>query len=128
MAMVHHKHITVNTNNMKLVLGISAKIRSNYFDLINVSDYPTSAVTIHHLYAVSVPPTTAAAAPSPPLLPIIIFLPFSDAIRVSACQMAVSVCLLASAINLAGMGNGSLPSLLEWNVGHNFLFENGTRK
>ncbi|KMU90937.1 hypothetical protein CIHG_08793 [Coccidioides immitis H538.4] len=99
LTIVHHKYITVNTNNMKLVLGISTKIRSNYFDPINASDYPTSAVTIHHLYAVSVPPTTAAAAPSPPPLPIIIFLPFSDAIRVSACQIAVSVCLLASAIS-----------------------------
>ncbi|EAS37587.2 uncharacterized protein CIMG_12599 [Coccidioides immitis RS] len=76
MAMAHCKHITVNTDDMKLVLGISTKIGLNYFGLIDVPDCPVSAATTCCLCAASASPTTAAAS-----------LPFSGAIRVSACQM-----------------------------------------
>ncbi|EAS30365.3 uncharacterized protein CIMG_12995 [Coccidioides immitis RS] len=74
--MVHCKHITVNANDMKLVLGISAKIRSNYFSLIDVPDHPAPAATTCCLCAASTLPTTAA-----------ISLPSLGAVRISACQM-----------------------------------------
>ncbi|EAS35387.3 uncharacterized protein CIMG_12842 [Coccidioides immitis RS] len=61
---------------ISLVLGISTKIRLNYFSLIDASDYPAPAAIICHLYAVSVLLTTTA-----------IFLPPSGAVRVSACQI-----------------------------------------
>ncbi|EAS27322.3 uncharacterized protein CIMG_13508 [Coccidioides immitis RS] len=82
------KHITVNTDNMKLVLGISAKIGSNYFSLIDVPDHPTPAAIICCLHAASALPTTTATTPSPPSPPITTSLPLSGTIRVSACQMA----------------------------------------
>ncbi|EAS29570.2 uncharacterized protein CIMG_13240 [Coccidioides immitis RS] len=88
MAMVHYKHVTVNINNMKLVLGISAKIGSNYFSLIDTSDHSTPVTTICCLHAAPTPPTTAAATPPPPLLPTTTFLPPPGAVRVSAHQMA----------------------------------------
>ncbi|KMU92307.1 hypothetical protein CIHG_10050 [Coccidioides immitis H538.4] len=89
MAMVHYKCVIVNINNIKLILSISAKIKSNYFSSINISDYPISAATTHHLYTAPIPPTTAAAAPSLPLPLTTASLPLSGAIRVSACQMLV---------------------------------------
>ncbi|EAS27186.1 uncharacterized protein CIMG_12576 [Coccidioides immitis RS] len=88
MAMMYHKHITVNANNIKLVLDISAKIRSNSFSSIDVSDHPISATTICCLCAAPAPPTTTATTPPPPLLPTTAFLPPSSTIRVSAHQMA----------------------------------------
>ncbi|EAS29637.3 uncharacterized protein CIMG_13219 [Coccidioides immitis RS] len=87
MAMAHCKHITVNTNNIKLVLDISAKIRSNYFSLIDASDHSTSAVTICHLCAAPPLPTTTATTSPPPPLPITAFLPSPSTIRVSTHQM-----------------------------------------
>ncbi|KMU92439.1 hypothetical protein CIHG_10307 [Coccidioides immitis H538.4] len=75
--MAHCKCITVNANDMKLVLGISAKIRSNYFSPIDAPDCPAPAATTCHLHAAPTPPTTAAAS-----------LPSFGAVRVSACQMA----------------------------------------
>ncbi|EAS29845.3 uncharacterized protein CIMG_13188 [Coccidioides immitis RS] len=81
-------HIMVNTNNMKLILGIGAKIRLNYFSLIDAPDHPTPATTTHHLCAAPTPLTTTAATPPPPPLPTTAFLPPSSTIRVSACQMA----------------------------------------
>ncbi|EAS31681.3 uncharacterized protein CIMG_13115 [Coccidioides immitis RS] len=77
MVMAYYKHITVNTNDMKLILGISAKIRSNYFSPIDAPDHLISAITIHHLHAASTPPTTTAT-----------FLPSPSAVRVSTHQMA----------------------------------------
>ncbi|EAS37500.3 uncharacterized protein CIMG_12618 [Coccidioides immitis RS] len=68
--------ILINADDMKLVLDISAKIRSNYFGLIDVPDHSTPAATTHHLHAAPVLPTTAAA-----------FLPPSSTIRVSTHQM-----------------------------------------
>ncbi|EAS27190.2 uncharacterized protein CIMG_12574 [Coccidioides immitis RS] len=88
MAMAYHKCITVNTNNMKLVLGIGAKIRSNYFGLIDTPDHPAPAATIHCLCATPAPLTTAAATSSPSPLFTTISLSPSSAVRVSACQMA----------------------------------------
>ncbi|EAS31679.3 uncharacterized protein CIMG_13114 [Coccidioides immitis RS] len=105
MAMAHCKYVTVNTDNMKLVLGISAKIRSNYFSLIDVPDCsapaattcrlraapapPTApAATTHRLHAAPAPPTTAAAAPPPPPPPTTASLPPPGAVRVSAHQIA----------------------------------------
>ncbi|EAS30454.1 uncharacterized protein CIMG_13003 [Coccidioides immitis RS] len=87
MAMVHCKYIMVNTNNMKLVLDISAKIKLNYFSLINASDCPAPAVITCHLCAAPAPPTTTAAALPPLPLPIITFLPLPGTVRVSTCQM-----------------------------------------
>ncbi|KMU84261.1 hypothetical protein CIHG_02047 [Coccidioides immitis H538.4] len=88
MVMTHCKCVTVNTNNMKLILGISAKIRLNYFSSINVPDHPAPAATTHCLHAVPAPPTTTAAAPPPLPLLIITSLPPSGAVRVSTHQMA----------------------------------------
>ncbi|KMP02575.1 hypothetical protein CIRG_02267 [Coccidioides immitis RMSCC 2394] len=88
MAIAHCKHVMINANNMKLVLGISIKIRSNYFSLIDVSDHPISAIIIHCLYAASALPTTTVITSSPPLPPTTVFLPLSGIIRVSACQIA----------------------------------------
>ncbi|EAS28452.3 uncharacterized protein CIMG_12971 [Coccidioides immitis RS] len=87
-AMVHHKCVTVNTNNMKLILGIGAKIRLNYFSPIDAPDHPAPATTTHNLCAAPAPPTTAAATPPPPPLPTTTSLPPPSTIRVSACQMA----------------------------------------
>ncbi|EAS27172.3 uncharacterized protein CIMG_12586 [Coccidioides immitis RS] len=87
MAMVHCKCVMVNTNNIKLVLGIGAKIRLNYFGLIDAPDYPTPAATTHCLHAVSVLPTTAATASPPSSLSTTVFLSFPGAVRVSVCQM-----------------------------------------
>ncbi|KMU73269.1 hypothetical protein CISG_09864 [Coccidioides immitis RMSCC 3703] len=87
MAMVHCKHVMVNTDDMKLVLGISAKIRSNYFSLIDAPDCPAPATTTCHLHAASTPPTTAAAALSPLPSPTTVSLPPPSAIRVFTCQM-----------------------------------------
>ncbi|EFW13774.1 conserved hypothetical protein [Coccidioides posadasii str. Silveira] len=70
-----------------LVLDIGAKIRLNYFGLINVPDCPASAATICCLYTVSALSTTAATALSSLPLSITVFLSFSDAVRVSVCQM-----------------------------------------
>ncbi|KMU92552.1 hypothetical protein CIHG_10359 [Coccidioides immitis H538.4] len=77
MAMAHHKHITVNADDMKLVLGIGAKIRSNYFSLIDVPDHSAPAATTCYLHATSALPTTATA-----------FLPSPGTVRISTCQMA----------------------------------------
>ncbi|KMU73360.1 hypothetical protein CISG_10013 [Coccidioides immitis RMSCC 3703] len=88
MVITCHKCITVRTNHMKLVLDIGAKVRSNYFALIDAPDHSASAVTIHCLCATSAPPTTAAATPPPPSLSTTISLPPPSAVRVSACQMA----------------------------------------
>ncbi|KMU74191.1 hypothetical protein CISG_10190 [Coccidioides immitis RMSCC 3703] len=88
MAMAHCKHVMVNTNNMKLVLGISAKIRLNYFSLIDVPDYPAPAATTCCLHAAPTLPTTAAAASPPPSPPTTVSLPPPGTVRVSACQMA----------------------------------------
>ncbi|KMU92708.1 hypothetical protein CIHG_10495 [Coccidioides immitis H538.4] len=88
MAIMHCKCIMINADNMKLVLGISTKIRSNYFDLIDVPDCSAPAAIICCLHAVSALLTTAATTPPPPPLPITAFLPPSGAVRVSACQMA----------------------------------------
>ncbi|KMU74214.1 hypothetical protein CISG_10306 [Coccidioides immitis RMSCC 3703] len=87
MAIVHCKHVTVNINNMKLVLDISAKIRLNYFSLIDVSDHPAPATTTHHLHAA---PAHQLLLPllTPPLLPTTTFLPPPGTIRVSTHQMA----------------------------------------
>ncbi|KJF60888.1 uncharacterized protein CIMG_13303 [Coccidioides immitis RS] len=79
MAMAHCKHITVNTDNMKLILDISAKIRLNYFSLIDAPDYSAPATTIHHL--------CAAPAPPPPPPPTTTSLPSLSTIRVSTHQM-----------------------------------------
>ncbi|EAS31477.2 uncharacterized protein CIMG_13094 [Coccidioides immitis RS] len=87
MAMAHCKHVTVNINNMKLVLGISAKIRLNYFGLIDAPDYSTPATTIHHLCAAPALSTTAAAASLSLPLPTITFLPPSGTVRVSTHQI-----------------------------------------
>ncbi|EAS27148.2 uncharacterized protein CIMG_12592 [Coccidioides immitis RS] len=76
MAMAHHKHIMVNTNDMKLILGISTKIRSNYFSPIDAPDYSTPATITHHPHAALIPPTTAATFLSPPSI-----------IRISTHQM-----------------------------------------
>ncbi|KMU78248.1 hypothetical protein CISG_06401 [Coccidioides immitis RMSCC 3703] len=86
--MAYCKCVTVNTNNMKLILDISAKIRSNYFSLIDAPDHPAPATIIHHLHAAPALPTTTAAAPSPPSSFITTSLPPPSAVRVSACQMA----------------------------------------
>ncbi|EAS37411.3 uncharacterized protein CIMG_12632 [Coccidioides immitis RS] len=67
--MAYCKHVIVNTDNIKLVLGISAKIESNYFSLINVPDHPTPATTTHCLCATPAPPTTTATTSPPPPLP-----------------------------------------------------------
>ncbi|EER25343.1 Core histone H2A/H2B/H3/H4 family protein [Coccidioides posadasii C735 delta SOWgp] len=75
MAMAHRKRVTVNTDDMKLVLGISAKIGSNYFGPIDAPDRPAPAATTRRLRAGPAPPTTASLPP-----------PGSD--RVSAHQMA----------------------------------------
>ncbi|EAS27264.3 uncharacterized protein CIMG_13488 [Coccidioides immitis RS] len=88
MAMAHYKHITVNTNNMKLVLGIGAKIRSNYFSLIDAPDHSASAATTHCLHAAPTLPTTAATTPPPLPPPTTASLPPPSTIRVSTCQMA----------------------------------------
>ncbi|EAS27256.3 uncharacterized protein CIMG_13484 [Coccidioides immitis RS] len=88
MAMAHHKHITVNINNMKLVLGISAKIGSNYFSLIDVPDCPTPAITTCCLHAAPALPTTAAAAPPLPPPPTTTSLPPPGTVRVSTHQIA----------------------------------------
>ncbi|EAS37556.3 uncharacterized protein CIMG_12612 [Coccidioides immitis RS] len=88
MAMVHCKHIMVNTNNMKLILGISTKIGLNYFSPINVPDHPAPAATTHHLCAAPALPTTTAATPPPPPLSTTTSLPPPGAVRVSAHQMA----------------------------------------
>ncbi|EAS28671.2 uncharacterized protein CIMG_13342 [Coccidioides immitis RS] len=87
MAMAHCKYVMVNTNNMKLVLGIGAKIRSNYFSLIDAPDCPAPAITTCHLCAAPTPPTTTAAAPPPLPLPTTASLSFSSTIRVSTHQM-----------------------------------------
>ncbi|EAS30241.3 uncharacterized protein CIMG_05720 [Coccidioides immitis RS] len=60
MAMAHRKRVTVNADDMKLVLGISAMTGSNYFGPIDAPDRPAAAAPA--------PPTTAAAAPPPPPL------------------------------------------------------------
>ncbi|EAS35537.3 uncharacterized protein CIMG_12827 [Coccidioides immitis RS] len=86
--MVHYKCITVNTNNMKLVLSISAKIRLNYFSLIDAPDHPTPAITTHCLHAAPILSTTAAAASPPPPLSTTTSLPPPGTIRVFACQIA----------------------------------------
>ncbi|KMU92311.1 hypothetical protein CIHG_10089 [Coccidioides immitis H538.4] len=92
MAMTYYKYVTVNINNMKLVLDISVMIRSNYFDLINAPDCSISTVSISagttcYLHFVSALPTTSAAAPSPLLSHTTISLSLSNANRVSTCQM-----------------------------------------
>ncbi|EAS35383.3 uncharacterized protein CIMG_12846 [Coccidioides immitis RS] len=76
MVMAYCKHITVNTDDIKLILDISAKIRLNYFSPIDVSDCSASAATTCHLHAVSTSSTTTA-----------IFLPSPGTIRVSVCQI-----------------------------------------
>ncbi|EAS28665.3 uncharacterized protein CIMG_13345 [Coccidioides immitis RS] len=87
MAMMHCKHITVNADDMKLVLDINAKIELNYFSLINVPDHSAPAATTYCLYAAPAPPTTAAAA-LPPLPPsTTASLPLSGTVRVFTCQM-----------------------------------------
>ncbi|EFW17715.1 conserved hypothetical protein [Coccidioides posadasii str. Silveira] len=85
--MAHCKYITVNINNIKLVLGICVKIRLNYFSLINVLDHLTPATIICHLHAVPTSPTTTATTPSPSPPPTIIFLPPPSTIRVSTHQI-----------------------------------------
>ncbi|KMU90611.1 hypothetical protein CIHG_08327 [Coccidioides immitis H538.4] len=77
---------------MKLILGISIMIRSNYFSLINMPDHlipaaPAPPTIIHYLHSVSAPPTTATA---PSLLPppTTASVPLPSANRVSTCQMA----------------------------------------
>ncbi|EFW14264.1 conserved hypothetical protein [Coccidioides posadasii str. Silveira] len=85
--------ILINADDMKLVLGISAMTRSNYFYLINVSDHPistvpASAATIHCLHSVSALPTTPATASLLLLSLTTISLFPTGADRVSACQMA----------------------------------------
>ncbi|EAS28735.3 uncharacterized protein CIMG_13331 [Coccidioides immitis RS] len=87
MAMAHCKHIMINTNNIKLVLDISIKIRSNYFSLIDAFDCPAPATTTHHLCAAPALPTTTAITPPPPPSPITTFLPFPGAVRVSTHQI-----------------------------------------
>ncbi|KMU92343.1 hypothetical protein CIHG_10166 [Coccidioides immitis H538.4] len=72
---------------MKLVLGISAKIGSNYFSLIDVPDCPAPAITIHCLHAVPALPTTAATTSLPPPSSTTAFLPPPGTVRVSAHQM-----------------------------------------
>ncbi|KMU78441.1 hypothetical protein CISG_07445 [Coccidioides immitis RMSCC 3703] len=88
MAMTHYKCVTVNTSNMKLVLGINAKIRSNYFSLIDASDHSAPAVIICCLHAVSALPTTTATTPSPPSPLTTASLPPPGTIRVFTHQMA----------------------------------------
>ncbi|KMU92658.1 hypothetical protein CIHG_10431 [Coccidioides immitis H538.4] len=88
MAMVHCKHVMVNTNNMKLVLGIGAKIGLNYFSLIDASDYSAPAATTCCLCAASALSITTATALSSLPLPTTTSLPLSGAVRVSTCQMA----------------------------------------
>ncbi|EAS34118.3 uncharacterized protein CIMG_13425 [Coccidioides immitis RS] len=80
--------VMVNTDDMKLVLGIDAKIGSNYFSLIDVPDCSTPATITCCLCAAPAPPTTAATTPPPLPLPITASLPPSGAVRVSARQMA----------------------------------------
>ncbi|KMU92242.1 hypothetical protein CIHG_09936 [Coccidioides immitis H538.4] len=87
MAMAHCKHVMVHADDMKLILGISAKIGSNYFSPIDAPDHPTSATTTHCLCAAPAPPTTAATTPPLPPPPTTIFLPPSGTIRVSAHQV-----------------------------------------
>ncbi|KMU92617.1 hypothetical protein CIHG_10420 [Coccidioides immitis H538.4] len=87
MAMAHYKYIMVNTNNMKLILGISAKIRLNYFDLINAPDCSAPATIICCLHAAPALPTTTATTPPSLLLPTTASLPSPSIIRVSTCQI-----------------------------------------
>ncbi|KMU72513.1 hypothetical protein CISG_09501 [Coccidioides immitis RMSCC 3703] len=72
---------------LSLILGISAKIRLNYFSLIDVPDCPAPAATTCCLCAAPAPPTTTATAPPPLPLPTTASLPPSGTIRVSAHQM-----------------------------------------
>ncbi|EAS29667.3 uncharacterized protein CIMG_13211 [Coccidioides immitis RS] len=88
MAMVHCKYIMVNTNDMKLILGIDVKIGLNYFSLIDVPDCSAPAVITCHLCAASAPPTTTAAT-SPPLPSLTTAsLSSSGAVRISTHQIA----------------------------------------
>ncbi|KJF60894.1 uncharacterized protein CIMG_13308 [Coccidioides immitis RS] len=92
MVIMYHKYVTVNINDMKLILGISTMTELNYFSLINISDCPAPAApapaTITcHLCFVPAPPTTATASPSLLLLTII-FLSSPGADRVFICQIA----------------------------------------
>ncbi|EFW14501.1 conserved hypothetical protein [Coccidioides posadasii str. Silveira] len=68
---------------LTLVLDIGAKIRLNYFSLINVSDYSVSATIICYLHAALTLQTTAVTTSS--LLPslTIISLPPPGTVRVS---------------------------------------------
>ncbi|EAS30184.3 uncharacterized protein CIMG_13156 [Coccidioides immitis RS] len=88
MAMAHCKCVMVNADDMKLVLGIGAKIGLNYFSLIDAPDHPASAATTCCLHAAPALPTTAAAAPPPPPPPTTTSLSPPGAVRVSTCQMA----------------------------------------
>ncbi|EER28942.1 hypothetical protein CPC735_036480 [Coccidioides posadasii C735 delta SOWgp] len=89
MAMAHYKHIMVNADNMKLVLGISTMTGLNYFGLIDVPDHPAPApaAIICCLCSAPASPTTPAAAPPPLSLPTTASLPPPGADRVSACQI-----------------------------------------
>ncbi|KMU75522.1 hypothetical protein CISG_10372 [Coccidioides immitis RMSCC 3703] len=87
MAMVYCKCVTVNTDDMKLILGIGAKIGLNYFSLINAPDHSASAAITCCLYTAPALPTTTATTPPPLPLPTTAFLPPSSAVRVSAHQM-----------------------------------------
>ncbi|EER27117.1 hypothetical protein CPC735_024530 [Coccidioides posadasii C735 delta SOWgp] len=82
MAMAHF-----NTDDMKLILGVSTKIRLNYFGLIDAPDYLIPATTTHCLHTAPTSLTTATAAPPSLPLPTTISLSLSGAIRVFTCQM-----------------------------------------
>ncbi|KMP04430.1 hypothetical protein CISG_10192 [Coccidioides immitis RMSCC 3703] len=99
---VHYKHIMINANNMKLILNISIMTGSNYFDLIDASNYftsaaPVSAIIICCLHSAPALPTTAAALSSPSLSTTV-SLPLPSTNRVSTHQIAVSDYLLALVI------------------------------
>ncbi|KMP07976.1 hypothetical protein CIRG_07657 [Coccidioides immitis RMSCC 2394] len=86
-AMTHCKHITVNTDNMKLVLGISAKIRLNYFGLIDASDCSAPVIITCCLHTAFTLSTTAVTTSLSLSLFTTASLSSSSAVRVSTCQI-----------------------------------------